>query len=706
MRFAGLALCLVVLPAVATPSYDEVRQQTRSSEGALLDRHGEVLQVLRLDPKVRRLDWVPLREVSPVLREAVIASEDKQFFSHGGVDWAALGAAMVKNVTSARSRGASTLTMQVAALLEPARLGLGGNRSLRQKWEQVLAARDLEAAWSKEQILEAYLNLSTFRGELQGIEAAAQGLFRKTAATLDWDESLVLAVLLRGPNANAATIGRRACALRANLGTGAPGRPLPDCERLQGVSRSLTPPAALTAIGPQEAPHLAARLLKEPGARVSTTLRADLQRFAREAMERRLYDLEGRGVADAAALVLDNATGEVLAYLGSSGSFSSSPKVDGVLALRQAGSTLKPFLYGLAFEQGWLTAASLLDDAPVDLVTESGVYLPKNYDHNFRGWVSARTALAGSLNIPAVRALLVAGPDAFLERLRALGFESLQNDAEHYGYALALGGADVSLLALTNAYRALANGGRYSRTRMEPGEAQWQAVQPPAVSFLVNDILADATARAATFGLASPLTTRVWTAVKTGTSKDMRDNWCIGFSARYTVGVWVGNFSGAPMRDVSGVSGAAPLWRDLIDFLHRREESAAPPVPEGLVKTEVRFSDSLEQDRAEWFLAGSEMSWVAPAEGEASSPQIVYPPAGLVLAVDPGIPRDRQRVALLARPSRKDLRWRMDGEWVGEGPRVLWEPRPGRHRLRLEWADREAQELDFVVKGGARERSR
>jgi penicillin-binding protein 1C len=225
-------------------------------------------------------------------------------------------------------------------------------------------------------------------------------------------------------------------------------------------------------------------------------------------------------------------------------------------------------------------------------------------------------------------------------------------------------------------------------------------IMPAGAAFIVGDMLADNSARAGTFGLASPLATRVWSAVKTGTSKDMRDNWCLGFTSRYTVGVWVGNFSGQPMRDVSGVSGAAPVWRDLVDYLHR-QEPGLPPAPEAaLDQVRVRFADEIEPEREEWFLPGTAVERVEPAGDADSRPRIVYPAEGLVLALDPDIPPERQRVAFLARPARADLRWKLDGELVGEAARTLWKPRPGRHRLRLEWGDGEdAQEIGFVVKG-------
>jgi penicillin-binding protein 1C len=260
----------------------------------------------------------------------------------------------------------------------------------------------------------------------------------------------------------------------------------------------------------------------------------------------------------------------VLAWVGSSGGgLSQAPQVDGVLARRQAGSTLKPFLYGLALEERRLTAASLLDDSPLNLATASGLYMPQNYDQQYKGAVSLRTALASSLNIPAVRTLVMVTPERLFQRLQALGVK-LPESGDFYGYSLALGSADISLLALTNAYRALAAGGRSQPVRAvlnAPAVPPTQ-VMDGNVAWIIGDILSDGSARARTFGLDSPLSTRFWSAVKTGTSKDMRDNWCIGYSARYTVGVWVGNASGESMWNVSGVTGAAPVWQDVMHYLH------------------------------------------------------------------------------------------------------------------------------------------
>ena len=288
--------------------------------------------------------------------------------------------------------------------------------------------------------------------------------------------------------------------------------------------------------------------------------------------------------------------------------------------------------------------------------TASGLYIPQNYDRQFKGHVSVRTALAASLNVPAVRTLVMVSPEAFARQLRAAGLGLAQN-GDYYGYSLALGSAEVSLLGLANGYRTLANGGRFGETRIlrrlphpslaRKREASDAARSIRARAFIVGDILSDANARARTFGLDSVLGTRFWSAVKTGTSKDMRDNWAVGWSERYTVGVWVGNASGAPMWDVSGTSGAAPVWAELMGFLHRREASRAPAPPPGVVRAHVRFGDELEAARDEWFIAGTEQARFelpAAAADAEPAPRITAPTDGTIIALDPDIPPRHQRV--------------------------------------------------------------
>ncbi|MET0964739.1 MAG: penicillin-binding protein 1C [Noviherbaspirillum sp.] len=566
------------LRSPGAPAYADVRAAYRPSDVLLLDRHGAPLQQVRIDPSARRLSWVALAEVSPALRAALIASEDKRFYQHAGVDWNAVAAAAWGALWHSRTRGASTITMQLAGLLDEQLRRGAAPRSGGQKLQQALRAQALERSWRKDQILEAYLNLVNFRGELVGVHALSRVLFGKHPDGLDQVESALAVALIRAPNAGTALVARRACAILTEQGA-------PElCRGLDGATQltlsRLAGPDRAAAGAPQLAPHLGRRLLRAAGAQLTSTLDAGLQRHARDALRRHLAALDGRNVEDGAVLVLDNASGDVLAWVGSSGELSGAAQVDAVLALRQAGSTLKPFLYSLALEQRWLTAASLLDDSPLNLATASGLYMPQNYDQQYKGQVSLRTALASSLNIPAVRTLVTVTPERLFQRLQALGF-GLRESGDYYGYSLALGSADVSLLALTNAYRALAAGGRYQPVRTvlsaPPGPAA--PVIDAATAWIVGNILAARSARARSFGLDSALSTRSWSAAKTGTSKDVRDNWCIGYSARYTVGVWVGNASGAPMWHVSGVSGAAPVWQDVMHYLHAGAPAPQPAAP-------------------------------------------------------------------------------------------------------------------------------
>ena len=709
-RVAIAAMLLVALasPAAgpgfdhASPSFAEVRAAFRSSDAVLVDRRGAELGHARVDRSARRLDWIALDDVSPAMVAATLAGEDQRFFEHGGVDWSGLAVAAydsaLRLVDGRRPRGGSTITMQLVGLVDPAlRARSGEARSFGQKWDQAAAALALERTWSKREVLEAYFNLSPFRGELVGIGAASRALFAKAPSGLDARESAILVALLRGPSSGPVLVAQRACAVARAVTAAA------DCDAIRATAAFALAGGYRPRPDRDLAPHLAARLLHTPGERLATTLDADLQAFALATLADHLSGLAERGVSDGAIVVLDNATGEVLAWVGSSGERSQARNVDGVLAPRQAGSTLKPFLYALALDERRLTAASLVDDSPLAIPTARGVYAPQNYDRSFRGSVSVRTALAGSLNVPAVRTLELVGLDRFHDALRALDFDTLTEPADHYGAALALGSADVSLLALANAYRTLANGGAWSRTRVVaagPGAPMRRPIGVDAsgsrrvfgaaAAFVVADILSDRGARAVTFGLENPLATRVWSAVKTGTSKDMRDNWCVGFTSRFTVGVWVGNFSGEPMHDVSGVTGAAPIWRDLVHRLHRDTPSTPPAAPPGLLRTEVTFDPPVETARPEWFLRGTAMRTVRAAARDdedpaaALAPRIRYPAPDTIIAIDPDIPSARQRVAFVASGDHPSLEWTVDGEPLGErGGRVLWAPVPGRHVVAL-----------------------
>jgi penicillin-binding protein 1C len=672
-------------------------EDARQSNARLLDRNGLVLQSVRMNPHQRRAEWTALADISPALLAAVLRAEDQRFHTHSGVDILAMLHATWQNMMRephSPRRGASTLTMQLAGHVMRAQdegRGAGLRRSIPEKITQMRAAWILERHTSKQEILESYLNTVSFRGELQGVAAASRGLFGKHPRGLNQRESAVLASLLSAPQAASAVVARRACRL---IG--------PECDPMLMPVSYLNRPQSFAEFD-QLAPHVGIKLRAQlvPGHALTTTLDARVQRLATSTLLEHLRELQGQRVEDGAVVVLDNASGEVLAYVGSSGDFSSAEHVDAAMSLRQAGSTLKPFLYGLAIEQKRLTAASLLDDSSLAIATADAQYLPRNYGNDFKGWVSVRRALAASLNVPAVRTLALLNPDDFVHRLRAVGLQSVSQEADHYGYSLALGSADVRLLDLTNAYRTLANQGLYSAVRFTAQSAGRPVrVMAAGSAQIVSDILADNEARAVAFGLDSALRLPFLAAAKTGTSKDMRDNWALGYTRDFTVGVWVGNASGRPMKGVSGVSGAAPVWRAVMLGLHSLQ--AQPHTPTALdsqvQRNEVRFVGVSEPPRQELFLAGTHLQEVTLAHvstaprGSSLPGQIVQPLNGAIYSMDPDIPLSRQ-VLLLKQQSHAG-RWEMNGKRLGESLRQKWGLVPGKHHLVLR--GRKGEALDQV----------
>lgn len=679
-RIAPVALPLVALAVLwfatlppALPGYAAARAAWRPSEAWLYDRDGRLLDSIRVDHSARRLPWVPLDAIAPALVDRVIAAEDRRFRVHRGVDWVATASAARAWAEGNGGRGASTLSMQLAGFLAPD-LATPGARGWRDKLRQMRAAMAIEDRWSKDEIVEAYLNLAGFRGEAQGIGAASAALFGKPPARLSGDEAAILTALLPAPQAGATSVARRACRI-------ADAR---DCGPIAAQTALALGPSRALALDPGLAPHLAVKLLKTPGARVKTTLDSEAQRIATRALRRHLIGLGSDRARDGAVVVLDNATGAVRAYVGGVGGGSTARAVDGADAYRQAGSTLKPFLYGQAIERGYLTAASILDDSPVQLDTASGLYVPQNYDRGFKGPVSVRSALGGSLNVPAVRTLLLVGVEPFRDRLWDMGYRGLTEDGAHYGFSLALGSAEVTLLEQAAAFRMLARGGRWSPARTLPGKAEERQVLSPQAAWIVADMLADPGARAATFGIDSALRLPFWAAAKTGTSKAMRDNWCIGFSDRFTVALWIGNLEGDSMRAVSGTSGAAPVWREVMLALHRDRPGAAPPPPPGIEARNIRFADAIEPARRDWFLAGTGQAVLASAPAAARRPRIADPVAGAVYAVDPDIPIDRQRIRVAVRGPVEGLRLTLNGRDLGPAEqRPLLPLAPGGYRLAL-----------------------
>jgi len=700
---AGIAIVVVAIAAIwmlagpSPPSFSEVRNRWRPSDLQLLDRNGDTVHELRIDRHGRRLAWTPLDAVSPALRNMVVESEDHRFWSHRGVDLVALIGSIAHAFTNGHGRGASTITMQLAALIE-SNGRTNARRSIFQKLRQIRAALALERSWSKREILEAYLNLVTFRGELQGIGAASRVMFGKSPHGIDAPEAAILASLIRAPNASRDAVTRRADALlaRTEVDVATHDTVAIDVDHAFAAhSRS----SALVTL----APHLAERLLRDQTSALRCTLDRDLQNFTADTLRRHVAEVRERRVDDGAAIVINNETGEVWAYVGGAGDLSNAPYFDAVRAIRQPGSTLKPFLYAFAVDQHLLTAASLLEDTPLELSEQRGIYRPLDYDRQFRGMVSMRTALASSLNVPAVRTAELLGLEALAQHLRHLGFHGLREEGDYYGAALALGSADVSLWELTNAYRTLANGGEYSELRLTPAGNDRDSrarVYSPQAAFVISDVLADRASRSATFGLENSLATRYWSAVKTGTSKDMRDNWCVGYTRRFTVGVWVGNSSGAPMRDVSGITGAAPVWLDVMNYLYDRYGGAEVSRPAGVVASAVKFPGSIEPARREWFIDGTEPNSQA-LRLDNNTARIISPAPGTIIALDPDLAPRLQRIAFEAREAPLNSRWRLDGRSISPATSIfLWAPLPGAHTLSLVDAlGRVLDSIPFSVRG-------
>jgi penicillin-binding protein 1C len=639
-----------ILPSQKLPSFDEVKSRDQVSDLIFYDRTGSRIDSIRMDTQVRKLSWVPLAQIAPLAREILILTEDQKFFDHAGVDWMALASTAYHAAKGERARGASTLTMQLVSLIDQ-RQARKGRRDLKQKWDQVESALLLEKSWSKDQILEAYMNLVPLRGELVGIHAAAQTLFQKEVSALDPIDASLWVAMLPAPNDAFGKIQKRACAFLKHAFANTPDQAQKLCAELQARGQfglPENPDLSLSRINESYVYSVfssLSRTEKKQGF-VKTSLDLNLQESVYHLAKDTLHGIKDQNVSEIAALVLKNDTGEVLAYLGSVPEYSKSPHVDGVLGRRQAGSTLKPFFYERALKDHQMDLQTTLNDSPEMIQTSNGAFRPDNYDHDFHGKVRISTALASSLNIPAIQVVEKIGEDHAVETLKAFGFKELKPGFQ-YGASIALGTVDVTLQELTNAYHEL-----------------WKQTANEKEAQIIARILADSDSRILTFGLNSVLNTPFYTSVKTGTSKDMRDNWCIGFSDRYTVGVWVGNFNGTPMKDVSGVTGAAPLWRKIMDQLHQRQVSVMPKAI-AAVKLPEPYDDHLNVKRA-------------------ALAHIVYPSDEAVLAYDPEIPSEHQKVLFKSEGPRDQAAWFLNGKKVASlSDNFFWPVERGKFRLEV-----------------------
>jgi penicillin-binding protein 1C len=609
--------------------------------------------------------------------------------------------------------------MQVARSIEPVGPGWGG------KLRELVLARRLENGSGKRAILEAYCNLAPMGSNLQGVEAAARTYFNIPAAELDVAQAALLAALPNDPvrldpyRKRAALELRRRYVLARMVALGYLDPAA--AARAANETVALRPRNAGILAAPHFLFHLAPRV-PDGVARVRTTLDRPLQEFVQAQVRDVVAELHNASVHHGAALVLDNRTGEVLAYAGSPDYFADDDlgRNDGVQALRQPGSALKPFLYELALERRAVRPDSILADVPSTYALPGArSYQPVDYSNRFLGPVRVRLALANSLNVPAVHVLSSVGVEAFRQRLLALGFAHLTKPADYYGLGLTLGGGEVTLAELAHAYLTAARGGAPSalvETLDTPGAAGGAPPREPDAPPLdpawplVGDMLADAHARAAAFGVDSVLRLPFAAAVKTGTSSDYRDTWTAGYTRDYTVAVWVGNFDGTPMRGVSGVTGAAPIWsRIMLHLYDGRPEPLPLAAPPGYVRRTFCATSGAPPAAdcgplaREWFdradlvrrerlvppvrLAREYDGWLARQPVRATLPtRILFPADGATFIFDPDAPPGERRSERLsfefAGPRDGRLKVTLDGRTLAarDGD-YLWPLALGRHVL-------------------------
>ena len=551
---------------------------------------------------------VGIDHIAPVVLQATIAAEDQRFLQHPGIDPIAIGRALVQ--TGSRPSGASTITQQLVRRLY---LRDASGPPVIRKMREALLALQLEARSSKREILERYLNEVYYGRGAYGIEAGARVFFGVGAGDLDLAHAAYLAGLPQRPSAyeagadEAIVQARQAYVLDRMVADGSVTRAAADAaaaEPIRTVEGARTPPAA-AFVGAALAelarvrPDLADRAAQSELI-VDTTLDGGLQAEITRLARMRVASLADRNVTDAAVVAVEPRTGRVLAFVGDAtdGDPAHGDAIDLATTPRQPGSALKPFLYAAAFERGFTAATPLLDVATT-FASAEGPYAPLNFDRSFHGVVPLRTALASSLNIPAVRTLETIGLEAFLEIAQRFGLTTL-SDTERYGLSLGLGGGEVRLLDLTGAYAALATGGErfepylVERVRDRSGRVLYahagsvpRRVLTPERAYLLADILSDPDARIPGFGGVTPFDLPFRAAAKSGTSTGFRDNWAFGFTPEIAIGVWAGNADGSPMIDVSGVEGAGPIWHDAMAAAALGRRMSWYPRPAGLVESSV-----------------------------------------------------------------------------------------------------------------------
>jgi penicillin-binding protein 1C len=724
------------------PRTDLSFQETASLR--ILDRNGSLLRE-SLSAQQGKGHWIGLDAISPCAVEAAIAAEDKRFYSHFGVDLLALTRAAWQNISSGEVvSGGSTITQQVIRNL------YHFPRNIFFKSIELWYAVRLENTLSKPDILEQYFNRIPFGNQTFGIEAAARLYLGKNAKELTWSEAAFLMALPKSPtNYNpykdpSSSEKRRSFILKR----------LRDADRITSVEWEranrepviLFPPAS-----PFFAPHFCDRVLQNEQDRsgsLTTSIDLALQLDVEKIIRGHVNQLQTENVTNSAAIVIHNKTGDILALAGSSNYFDErhDGQFNAVFSKRQPGSALKPFTFAAAMKKN-LTAASIIADMEISIPSKKATFTPRNYDNLFHGPVRARTALACSYNVSAVRVLQSIGVESLLSTLRACGIESLTEPPEYYGHGLTLGNGEVTLFELTRAYSILANGGKRIEPRFVtdiPSAPVEEDIISPQICFLISSILSDNSARAPAFGFDSPLELPFPCAVKTGTSSDFRDNMTVGFTSDYTVGVWVGNFDNTPMKEISGVTGAGPIFHDIMMRLHSSSNPSGfarpPKISSALI---CSFSGALrhagcESVIEEYFLDGTTPRercafhrndgtfniaalmpeyepWLKnlqqnrPSKPAATDPgsetvtfKIIQPRDKAVYKLDPNLRASYQSIyfEVTAPPGLEEIRWFINGSSYRTGNKILWNLLPGSYQLTVEgliYGKMQRDELRFEV---------
>ncbi len=635
--FCALALTLMAIAttlviyayhAASLPPPHELYQRAALFKSTMIyDRHGRLLSEV-FDPQEGRRSVVPLSDIARVVIEATVATEDATFFSNPGLSATGIVRSLYLDLRAGEMvYGGSTITQQLVK-----NLYLTRERTLSRKVKEAILAAEISRQYGKDEILEVYLNEVYFGNLAYGIAAAAETYFGKAASELSLPEAALLVGLIQSParydpyTKTESALARRGTVLRLMNERGY----ITQAELRQAAIEplSLVPPRVV-----MRAPHMivhvreqlerlyGTELLYRGGLRVYTTLDLELQKLAEEIAADKVARLRERDATNAALIAMDPRTGDVLAMLGSVAFYDA--EIDGqvnvALALRQPGSTMKPFTYLAAMERGWSAATMLMDVEQEFPDGSGGAYVPHNHDEREWGAVSLRTALACSRNIPAVSTLQQVGIPALLEVTQRLGIRSLNRP--DYGLSLTLGSGEVTLLEMVAAYGALANGGHRVTPRvvLRVEDQEGRVIMPemppesprvidPRHAYMLTHILSDEKARMAAFGSDSALKLSVPSAAKTGTTDGYRDSWIVGYTPSLVTGVWMGNCDNRPMRGVTGAEGAALIWHDFMERVVSSVPSQEFVRPAGLTEVEVcpvsgeRRTDSCPPGRKELFL--------------------------------------------------------------------------------------------------------